>query len=114
MNIWKVGMELVKEVYAITRCFPYSERFGLISQIQKAVTSILANFAEGYGRCSNDDKAYKYTIARGECFEVKAFLFVAIELQFISYTRAEKALHLADEVGKLLNGLLRTYKKFPS
>lgn len=110
MDIWKFGIELVKEVYAITKYFPYSERFALTSQIQKAVTSILANFAEGYSRQSNADKSYKYTIARGECSEVKAFLLIAVELQFITYADTERALQLADKVGQLLSGLLRSYR----
>ncbi len=110
LNIWKFGIELVREVYAITKYFPYDERFALTLQIQKAVTSILANFAEGYGRHTAADKSHKYTIARGECAEVKAFLLIAIELEFISSKRAEHALILSDKVGQLLNGLLRSYK----
>ncbi len=33
LEVWKVGKELVKEIYLITKNFPASEKFGLISQL---------------------------------------------------------------------------------
>lgn len=34
LDIWKLGIELVKEVYVLTNEFPRDERFGLISQLK--------------------------------------------------------------------------------
>ncbi len=114
LDVWKIGMELVKEVYAITRHFPYDERFGLTSQIQRAATGILANTAEGFSRQGSADKAYKYTIARGECSEVKALLLISIELQFIAQDRITHAVFLTEKVGQLLSGLQRSYTPNPN
>jgi four helix bundle protein len=46
---WKKSMQLVKEVYLITKSFPKEELYGLTSQIKRAVVSIPANIAEGLG-----------------------------------------------------------------
>lgn len=102
-------MGLVKEIYKLTSAFPKQEQFGLTSQMRRAATSILANLAEGFSRVSAADKAHKYTIARGECSEVQAFLLIAIELQFLSAAHAQQAVELVQETGKIITGLIRSY-----
>jgi four helix bundle protein len=110
LDIWNVGLSLVREVYTITKKFPSDERYEMTSQIRKASTSILANYAEGYSRWTDADKAHKYTIARGECSEVKAFLLMSVDLHFVKYADVKKALQLAEKVGQLLSGLHRAYQ----
>lgn len=109
LEAWKKGMHLLKEVYALTENFPSKEQYGMVSQIRRASSSILANLAEGFSRATAADKAHKYTISRGECSETKAFLFMAVELGFLTTDKAEKAINLCDETGKILNGLIRSY-----
>jgi four helix bundle protein len=109
LKVWQTGMELVKEIYSITRKFPDSERFGLASQLRRAATSVLANIAEGFSRRSPADKAHKYTIARGECSETAAFLLIAVALRFVSQAEIQRAIGLSDETGKMLSGLIQTY-----
>ena len=48
LEVWQKGVDLTVEVYQMTRTFPPEEKFGLISQIQRAATSIPANIAEGW------------------------------------------------------------------
>ncbi|MDB4978519.1 MAG: ribosomal protein [Candidatus Peribacteria bacterium] len=106
---WKEGMKLVKEVYRLTGKFPKEEVYGLTSQMRRSSSSVLANFAEGFSRTSTPDKAYKYTIARGECSETKAFLLIAIELGFLEPEEAKVPIELTDHVGRLLSGLISRY-----
>lgn len=111
LDVWQNGMQLVKIVYKISAELPSSEQFGLTSQLRRAAVSILANFAEGYSRNTNADKAHKYTIARGECSEVKALLLIVNELYIIDETDRNMALDLCDKQGKILSGLIRTFTK---
>ena len=104
-------MDLVEEIYRLTAKFPKEEQFGLSSQIKRACASIVANTAEGFGRFSYADKAYKYVIARGECAEVAAFLLIAIRVKFLTSDQAQHALELTDTVGKLLSGLVESTRK---
>lgn len=111
LDAWKVGMELVKEVYSLTKKFPKEELYGLMAQMKRSSTSILANIAEGFGRFTYPDKANKYTIARGECSETEAFLFIAVELKFVTNTEATGALELAKRERQVLSGLITSCRK---
>lgn len=106
LDIWKVGMSLVKNVYRISKKFPAEERYELTSQIRKASTSILANFAEGIGRYTYADKTAKFIISRGECREVHAFILIAIELSYCSRTEAAVSIRLAEDLSRMLSGLI--------
>ncbi len=57
LNIWKKGIELVKEVYVITGKFPKEETYGLSSQMRRSAISVPSNIAEGFRRYHN--KEYK-------------------------------------------------------
>ncbi|PIR52530.1 four helix bundle protein [Candidatus Peregrinibacteria bacterium CG10_big_fil_rev_8_21_14_0_10_49_10] len=109
--VWQKGMQLLKIVYSVSRQFPEFEIYALTSQIRRASISILANAAEGYGRFTDNDKASKYIIARGECTEVHALLLMAVGLNYVQHKDLQKAIHLCNEVGRMLSGLIRHYKK---
>ncbi len=106
LEVWKVGITLLKEVYAITKKLPKEEMFGLTSQLRRSTASILANIAEGCGRYTYADKANKFTIARGECYETKAFLCMITELNLVSRKDIASALEIVDKEMKLLSGLI--------
>lgn len=55
MLIWREGIELVKNLYRLTKHFPDDERFGLISQLRRASVSIPSNIAEGAARGSDKE-----------------------------------------------------------
>lgn len=110
LKAWTVGLDLVKEVYVLTKKFPKEELFGLTSQVRRSSTSILANFAEGFGRFTFPDKAAKYIIARGECSETEAHIRVAIALHFINASEAIKTMDLILLERKLLSGLIASCK----
>jgi len=57
LDIWKKSIELVKEVYELTKKFPKQETYGLVSQMRRAAVSIPSNIAEGFRRLHN--KEYK-------------------------------------------------------
>ena len=109
LEAWKIGLVLVEEIYNLTKKFPKNEQFGLTSQMRRASTSILANLAEGFSRSGSRDKAYKYTIARGECSEIHAFLLVSKKLEFRSSEEAKYSIDLTCKVRKLLSGLINRY-----
>jgi four helix bundle protein len=91
LEVWKRSMELVQLVYALTHELPDVERFGLISQSQRAAVSIPANIAEGYG-CGGRTYRRHVEIARGSLMEVEVYLELFVKLEFITRKRVAIAL----------------------
>jgi len=71
LHAWRLAMDLAVEVYQHTVDWPKDERFGLISQIRRAATSIPANIAEGKGRASDREFIKFLNYARGPLYEVQ-------------------------------------------
>jgi four helix bundle protein len=55
LDVWKESMNLVVDIYELTKVFPADEKYGLTSQIRRAVVSIPSNIAEGAGRRSTKE-----------------------------------------------------------
>ncbi len=77
-------MELVVFTYQITACFPKEEKYGLISQIQRAAISIPSNIDEGCGRVSDKDFQRFVSIAMGSSFELETQMMLAFRFNYIS------------------------------
>ena len=50
LKVWQRSHDLVLSVYRITKHFPDEERYGIVSQIRRAVVSVPTNIAEGSKR----------------------------------------------------------------
>lgn len=101
--VWKKAHGLVLEVYRATRSFPVEERFGLTSQLRRAVVSVPANIVEGKGRNTRAQMRQFLNIANGSLCEVEYYLELALSLQYLTEPQYEKLEHLRAEVGYLLN-----------
>ncbi|GMU38670.1 MAG: four helix bundle protein [Phycisphaerae bacterium] len=74
---WQRAMALCKEVYALTRLFPDTEKFGLTAQIRRAEVSIPSNIAEGYGRRNLQESIRFLNIAHRSLGEVETQVLLA-------------------------------------
>lgn len=84
LEIYKLAILLAKRIYLLTQNFPKSETYGLIDQIRRAVASIGANIAEGFGRYHYKDKLLFFYNARGSLYEVKHFVRLSFELGYLN------------------------------
>lgn len=71
LKVWQKAIDLAKSVYNFSDCLPNDEKFGITSQIKRAVVSIASNIAEGAGR--NTDKKFVnfLNISQGSSYELK-------------------------------------------
>jgi four helix bundle protein len=106
LDVWKKAIDLVEQVYLVTRAFPADERFGLVSQIRRSAVSVPANIAEGYGRTHRGDYLHHLSIARGSLLEVETHLTIAVRLAFVSSEQVEALWHTSQEVGKMLRSMI--------
>jgi four helix bundle protein len=109
--VWRKAMQLVTDTYKLTEHFPRSEMFGLCSQLRRAVISVPSNIAEGQGRDSVKEFLHHLSISYGSLTEPETQIQIAANLTYIDQNDADGLLQKCDEVGRLLNGLLRSLRK---
>jgi four helix bundle protein len=105
---WQKAMDLAQEIYAITAEFPADERFGLTSQLRRCAVSVPSNIAEGHGRLTTRDLQHFLGQARGSLLELQTQVILAGRLHPGRRDSLLAAMEHADEVGRLLNGLLNS------
>lgn len=103
-------MNLVKDVYAVTSKFPDKERFGLISQINRAALSIPSNIAEGAGRNSNAQFMQFISIAHASSYELETQLILSQALGYITNEQLKELLASITELQKMSFSLQKTLK----
>ncbi len=102
---WQKSHELVVLIYEMTKKFPDKEKFGLISQLERASVSVTSNIAEGFGRSYNKEKDQFFSIASGSLSEVENQLMIARDVNYIDTELFDQLYSRATEAHKVLNGL---------
>jgi four helix bundle protein len=111
LEVWKRAKKLAVKIYKLTTTFPKDEIFGTTSQIKRAVLSVPANIAEGFGRYHYLDKAKFYLNARGSLFELKSHLLVAADLKFMDETLTKQLTEDTDQIGIKINNLISATRR---
>ncbi|NRS89376.1 four helix bundle protein [Flavobacterium sp. 7E] len=105
LDVWKQSMLLAEDVYALTKDFPADEKYGLSSQIKRAVVSIPSNIAEGAARKGDKEFIQFLYIAMGSLSELETQLLLSKRLQFTK--SVETHLDQIEKIKKMLFGLIR-------
>jgi four helix bundle protein len=107
LKVWQKSMDLVETSYKLSSRLPLDERFGLISQIRRAATSVPANIAEGFGRWNARDFARFATIASGSLRELETHFIIVQRLGYLDKVAVDSALRLTDDLSKMLYRMRR-------
>ena len=107
--VWKKSIELVTEVYALTKSFPEEEKFGLTNQLRRAAVSIPSNIAEGAARNSKKEFVRFLSIALGSSAELQTQLLISKNLEYLS--EQNKLILEFEAVSKMISGLIRSVNK---
>jgi len=105
LEVWKVSMEFVTEIYQITSKFPSSELYGLSAQIRRCAVSIPSNIAEGAGRKNTREFIQFLYVSNGSLSELETQLEIAFRLGYI--TDPESCNNRIMHVRKMLVNLIR-------
>ena len=110
LKIWQESVKFAYETYKLTKRFPKTEQFGLISQLNRAAVSISANIAEGEGRASDRDLSRFAQIAIGSLNEVVTLLFISKEQKYITQQEFSSFYTRCEQISKMLHAF-RNYLK---
>ena len=109
LEVWKKSINLVVNVYKISGAFPKTEKYGLISQIQRAVVSVPSNIAEGAARNSTKEYIRFLSIAQGSLSELETQLIISEKL---GYKISQSTIFVdIENISKMLYRLRETLKK---
>lgn len=105
LKVWQRSHALVLEIYRLTKSFPDAERFGIISQLRRAATSVPTNIAEGTKRQGRQDYARFINMAEGSLAETEYLVLLSRDLGYLSPKASEAALAETGEIARMLNAL---------
>ncbi len=112
LEVWQKSMDYAVDVCKeVLPLLPPEEKWALASQLRRAVQSIPANIAEGYGRYNFQETIHFCYIARGSMAETKTFLIMASRLGYIGEAFLNGYLERLLELGKMLNGFIGHLRK---
>jgi four helix bundle protein len=102
LKVWQRSHALVLKLYPLTLAFPSDERFGLTSQLRRAVTSVPTNIAEGSKRRNRQDFARFLNIAEGSLAEVEYLLMLSRDLGYVGEEPVREPMAEAREIASML------------
>ena len=108
LAVWQLAMDIVIEIYRVTRPFPAEERFGLVAQLRRAAVAIPSNIAEGHSRLGAGEFRRFVSIARGSVAEVATQLAVALALSLVVTDEIASLASQLDRLSKMLFSLYRS------
>ena len=111
LEVWNDARNLIKMIYLQTDNFPEKERFGLSSQMQRAVVSIVSNIAEGVSRNSVKEKIRFVELAYGSLMELYCQLYVSVDLDYLTPNTFTLIKAEIDKIANKANALKRSFIK---
>ena len=107
---WQKARILCKLINQLTEKQKFSLDFKLISQIKGSSGSAMDNIAEGFERGGNKEFIQFLYISKGSAGETRSQLYRALDNNYITEEEFKQAYELANEVSKLVSGLISHLK----
>ena len=107
LDVWKKGIEVVKDVYRTVDSFPKQEFYGLANQMRRSSISIPTNIAEGFNRFHNKEYKQFLYITLGSCAELETQIEIAVELKYINEQQKNFLLEKIDHESRMLRNLIK-------
>ncbi len=114
LQCWQKGRELANAVFDLTGRAEFSKNWHLCHQIEDAGGSVMHNIAEGQDAGSDAEFARFLRIARRSASEVQSELYLALDRGYITEIELQETYALADDVKRLINGLIAYLRKSAS
>jgi four helix bundle protein len=106
--VWRKARELALEIHRACAAGRTARDYSLVDQLRRATISIASNISEGFERKRASSFAQFLEYARGSCAELRAQLYLAKDVGWLSQDEFQRLMALAEEVGRLLGALHST------
>jgi len=110
LQVWQKAMEVGVATYELTKHLPSQEKFGLVSQMNRAAVSISSNVAEGGSRSTNKDFARFLEIALGSTYELESQVVLCERIGLVKSDDPKKLLELINEEQRILTVFIQKLK----
>jgi len=110
---WQKARQLSKSVYLLTRSERFARDFALVDQMRRAAISVCSNLAEGFERTSRPDVVHFITLAKSSCAEIRAQLYLALDIGHLDQPSFDALAKQADEVARIIGGLRASLLRLP-
>ena len=107
LRIWQKGIEIVTDIYTLTKKFPKEELFSLTSQLRRSAISIPSNIAEGFKRFHNKEYKQFLFITLGSCAELETQIIIAKKLKYINKNEEAKLIEKLDHICRMTSSLIK-------
>jgi four helix bundle protein len=111
LRVWQAAMDLVEQIYGLTKSFPKSELYGLTSQIQRSAVSVPSNIAEGHTREHTKEYLHHLSMAQASLAELETQLEISARLKYITSEQLAQVLERIRALGRQLYALRNSLLK---
>jgi four helix bundle protein len=111
LKVWQKAHQLTLLLYKTTETFPMDEKYGLVSQIKRASSSVAANIAEGCGKNGDAELARYLQIAMGSASELEYHLLLAHDLKMLESARYQELMNEVTQIKKMLVAFIKKLRR---
>ena len=106
LTVYQQAVDLVVDIYTLTKCFPKEELYGLTAQLKRASVSVPSNIAEGAGRRGKAEFIRFLYISMGSLSEVETQIEIAVRLSFCE--KQEDIIKKVYTIKRMLSKLIKS------
>ena len=114
LEVYKIALMLVKEVYTITKLLPKDELYGLTSQLRRSAVSVSSNLAEGAARKSSKEKKRFYEISRSSLVEVDTQIELCMLLEYVKKENLVQLEKYSESVFRMHSKMIGNLESYPT
>ena len=106
LEVYKISLLMVKEIYRLTKFFPKEEQFVLVSQLRRAAVSVCSNLAEGAARKSSKEKKRFYEISRSSLVEIDTQIEISLLQDYLKEETIKTLNEYIESIFRMLSKMI--------
>ena len=111
LEVYRMALKLSHDAWKLYDQIPKRFQYGIGDQTLRAIDSVGANIAEGYGRYHYRDSIKFYYNARGSLWEAKHWLYLLSKRDLMEEKLYGEMMNDINLLGKKLNNFIESIKK---